>query len=103
MATDTASKQELGRDTLTFRREDGVAEDFHTEQNRQLLQLLSTETGGRHWEPDAINDLPKNISYSEAGISVRTTNPLWNMPVVFLVLLSLLSAEWLLRRRWGVV
>jgi uncharacterized membrane protein len=102
-ATDNSSKQELGRDTLTFRREDGVAEDFHTEQNRQLLELLSTETGGRYWEPNAINDLPKNISYSEAGISVRTTNPLWDMPIVFLVLLGLLSAEWLLRRRWGIV
>ncbi|WP_035359013.1 glutamine amidotransferase [Edaphobacter aggregans] len=103
MATDNASKQELGRDTLTFRREDGVAENFHTEQNRQLLQLLSNETSGRYWEPNAIKDLPNNISYSEAGISVRTTNPLWNMPTVFLVLLSLLSAEWLLRRRWGIV
>jgi hypothetical protein len=102
-ATDNSSKQELGRDTLTFSREDGVAEDFHTEQNRQLLQLLSTETSGRYWEPNSINDLPKDISYSEAGISVRTTNPLWNMPVIFLVLLSLLSAEWLLRRRWGIV
>ena len=102
-ATDDSSKQELGRDTLTFRREDGVAEDFHTQQNRQLLQLLSTETSGRYWEPNAINDLPKDISYSEAGISVRTTNPLWNMPVIFLVLLGLLSAEWLLRRRWGIV
>jgi len=103
VATDTASKQELGRQTLTFRREDGVAEDFHTEQNHQLLQLLSSETGGRSWEPDSTNDLPKNISYSEAGISVRTTNPLWNMPVVFLVLLGLPTAEWLLRRKWGVI
>ena len=102
-ATDDASKQELGRDTFTFRREDGVAEDFHTEQNRQLLQQLSTQTGGRYWDPNAIEDLPKNISYSEAGISVRTTNPLWNMPVIFLVLLSLLSAQWLMRRKWGVV
>lgn len=103
VATDTASKQELGRQTLTFRREDGVAEDFHTEQNHQLLQLLSSETGGRSWEPDSTNDLLKNISYSEAGISVRTTNPLWNMPVVFLVLLGLPTAEWLLRRKWGLI
>ena len=103
VATDNPSKQESGRDTLTFRREDGVAEEFHTEQNRQLLQLLSSETSGRYWEPNSINDLPKDISYSEAGISVRTTNPLWNMPVIFLVLLGLVSTEWLLRRKWGVV
>ena len=30
--------QELGRDVVTFQREDGVAENFHTEQNRDLLE-----------------------------------------------------------------
>ena len=96
-------KQELGRDTLTFRREDGVAEEFHTEQNRQLLQQLSSQTGGRYWSPDDVKNLPENISYSEAGVAVRSTNELWNMPIVFLLLLGLAVGEWLLRRRWGVV
>jgi uncharacterized membrane protein len=96
-------KQEIGRDVLTFRREDGVAENFHTEQNRAFLEQLSSQTGGQYWKPDAIKDLPQNISYSEAGISVRSTNELWNMPIVFLLLLGLSVAEWLLRRRWGVV
>ena len=41
--------EELGRDTLTFRREDGVAENFHIEQNRELLEKLSSETGGRYY------------------------------------------------------
>lgn len=103
VATNDAAKQELGRDTMTFRREDGVAENFHTEQNRSLLEQLSAETGGKYWQPNEVRDLPRNISYSEAGISVRTTNPLWNMPIVFLVLLGLITMEWLLRRKWGVV
>lgn len=102
-ATDDDSKRESGRDTILFRREDGIAENFHTEQNRQLLQQFSEQTGGRYWEPDAIRNLPQNISYSEAGISTRTTNPLWNMPAIFLLLLGLPSTEWLLRRKWGVV
>jgi uncharacterized membrane protein len=96
-------KQEVGRDVLTFRREDGVAENFHTEQNRTFLQQLSSQTGGEYWKPDAIKDLPQNISYSEAGISARSTNELWNMPIVFILLLGLSTGEWLLRRRWGVV
>lgn len=95
--------QELGRDVLTFQREDGVAENFHTEQNRHLLEQLATETGGRYWNPSELKDLPRDISYSEAGISVRTTKDLWNIPVVFLLLLGLPTAEWLLRRKWGVV
>ncbi len=94
---------ELGKDVVSFRREDGVAENFHTQQNRELLEKLSDETGGRYWEQSQLDRLPKEISYSEAGISVRDTKQLWDMPAVFLALLGLMSADWLLRRKWGVV
>ena len=95
--------EELGRDTITFRREDGVAENFHTEQNRELLEKLSSETGGRYYTPADAAKLGKDISYSEAGITVRETKDLWDMPIVFLLLLFLRSGEWLLRRKWGVI
>jgi uncharacterized membrane protein len=94
---------ELGKDVVDFRREDGVAENFHTQQNRELLEKLAQETGGRYWDQSDLARLPKEISYSEAGISVRDTKELWDMPVVFMVLLGLMSADWLLRRKWGVV
>jgi hypothetical protein len=95
--------QELGRDVVTFQREDGVAENFHTGQNRPLLEQLASQTGGRYWKPTELKNLPRDISYSEAGISIRTTKELWDMPIVLLVLLGLPVAEWLLRRKWGVV
>jgi len=98
-----SQQQELGRDVVTFQREDGTAENFHTEQNRQLLEQLASQTGGRYWEPSGLKNLPRDIAYSEAGISVRTTNELWNMPIVFVLLLGLPITEWLLRRKWGVV
>ena len=95
--------RELGRDLAAFQREDGVAENFHTEQNRRLLEQLASETGGRYWNPSQLKDLPRDISYSEAGISVRTIKELWNMPVFFLLLVGLPTAQWLLRRKWGIV
>ena len=101
----TASRgtEELGRDTMTFRREDGVAENFRIQQNRELLEKLSSETGGRYYTPQDAQKLGKDISYSEAGITVRETRDLWDMPIVFLLLLSLRAGEWLLRRKWGVI
>jgi uncharacterized membrane protein len=101
--TAQSAQGEPSRDVLTFQRTDGVEENFHTEQNRELLEKLATQTGGRYWKPDDLARLPTEISYSEAGISVSDTKELWNMPIVFLVLLALLFAEWLLRRKWGVV
>jgi hypothetical protein len=94
---------ELGRDVVTFQREDGVAEKCHTGQNRAFLEQLSSQTGGRYWKPADLKDLPRDISYSEAGISVRNTKELWNMPIVFALLIGLPASEWLLRRKWGVV
>jgi hypothetical protein len=95
--------QEVGRDVLTFQRMDGVAENFHTEQNRDLLEKLAAQTGGRYWRPDEISKLPAEIPYSDAGITMRETKELWNMPAIFLLLILLRFSEWLLRRRWGVV
>ena len=94
---------ELGSDVVTFQREDGVAENFHTAQNRRLLEELATATGGTYWKPEDVKNLPRDISYSEAGISVRNTKELWDMPIVFLLLLGLPLIEWLLRRKWGVL
>ena len=95
--------RELGRDVLTVQRENGVAENFHTEQNRRLLEQLASDTGGRYWKPSELKSLPRDISYSEAGISVHSTKELWDMPIVFLLLLGLPIAGWLLRRKWGVI
>jgi uncharacterized membrane protein len=96
-------QEEVGRDVVTFRREDGVAENFHTSQNRELLEKLSSETGGRYYKPADASKLANEISYSEAGISTRETRDLWDMPAIFLLALGIRACEWLLRRRWGVV
>ncbi len=101
--TATRGQQELGRDVITFRREDGVAENFHLEQNRDLLEKLSSQTGGKYYRPNEVSRLGEDISYSDAGITVRETKDLWDMPIVFFLALLLCCSEWVLRRRWGVV
>jgi uncharacterized membrane protein len=102
-ATAREGLEELGRDTVTFRREDGAEEFFRTEQNRELLERLAQQTGGRYWRPSEAGRLVKEIELSEAGITVRETRPVWNAPAAFLLLAGLKTAEWLLRRRWGAV
>jgi uncharacterized membrane protein len=101
-ATSGALK-ELGRDVLTFQRMDGVAENFHVEQNRDLLERLASQTGGKYWKPADLDKLAAAIPFSEAGVTVRETKDLWNLPLVFLVLLLLRFSEWWLRRKWGIV
>ena len=99
----TGTVKELGRDVLTFQRMDGVAENFHTEQNRDLLERLAAQTGGQYWKPADLGKLAADIPFSEAGVTMRETRDLWNLPLVFLVLLLLRFSEWWLRRKWGIV
>jgi uncharacterized membrane protein len=96
-------KAEAGRDVLIFRREDGVAENFRAAQNRELLEKLAQQTGGRYYAAKNASKLAEEISYSEAGITIRETKDLWDMPIVFLAAILLRASEWLLRRKWGVV
>jgi hypothetical protein len=59
--------EDLGQDAVMFRREDGVAENFRAEQNRELLQKLSSQTGGNYYKPEDWKRLGDEISYSDAG------------------------------------
>ena len=103
-ASSSAGKlEEIGRDVLTFQRMDGVVENFHTEQNRALLERLAAQTGGRYWKPDDLGKLAASIPYSEAGVTMRETKDLWDLPLVFVILLLLRFSEWWLRRKWGIV
>jgi len=101
--TGAQNGKELGEDVLNFQRMDGAAENFHAEQNRDLLERLAAQTGGRYWRPQELSKLANQIPYSEAGITMSETKELWNLPIVFLVIVGLRAAEWLLRRRWGIV
>jgi hypothetical protein len=103
ITANTGATKELGRDVLTFQRMDGVAEQFHTEQNRDLLERLAVQTGGRYWKPADLGKLADSIPFSEAGVTMRETKDLWNLPLVFLILLLLRFSEWWLRRKWGIV
>lgn len=95
--------EEVGRDVVTLQRQDGVAENFRTGQNRELLEKLSQQTGGKYWKPSDLNKLADEIALSEAGITVREARDLWDLPAVFMALIALRGAEWWLRRKWGAV
>jgi uncharacterized membrane protein len=91
------------RDVVMFRREDGVAENFRTTQNKELLEKLSEQTGGQYYAANDAKRLVDNISFSNAGITSHQNLDLWDMPIVLLLAVGLRAGEWLLRRKWGVV
>jgi hypothetical protein len=91
----------LGRSRVAIRRDDGISEHFKVEQNRTLLERLATATGGQYFALADADDIPEAVQYSDAGIIERRLLELWNMPILFLLLVFLKAGEWVLRLTWG--
>jgi uncharacterized membrane protein len=91
----------LGRSRLAIRREDGIAEHFRVQQDRVLLERLAATTGGQYFALADASDIPEAVQFSPAGITERRLLELWNMPILFLLLLGMKGGEWILRLFWG--
>jgi uncharacterized membrane protein len=81
----------------------GTAEFYSLRKNNALLQQLAVATGGRNWALDELDELSQAISYSAAGITEQQLHPLWDAPLLFLLLLLLKAIEWSLRRYWKTI
>jgi uncharacterized membrane protein len=81
----------------------GMAEYFSMRTNLSLLNQLADATGGRNWSPGFLDELQNAVEFSQAGITEREIRPLWDAPLLFLLLLGLKSIEWLLRRNWKTI
>jgi uncharacterized membrane protein len=102
-ATARRGVAEIGKARTVVQHSSADAEAFGLRQNRALLTQLARATGGAYWEPGKLDGLPDAVRASSAGVTRQELRPVWDAPIIFLTLVSLKSAEWLLRRRWSVV
>src|SRR6185503_518739 len=78
-------------------------EFFGAEMRASLLQRIAKETGGRFYTPETVSSLPEDIALSKRGVTVVNQMDLWDMPIVFLVLVALVTGEWAYRKMRGLV
>lgn len=77
--------------------------EFHdAAQNVELLKRVAAETGGKYFALNSADDLVDEISMLEGKNSERVSKDLWDMPINFMLLVGLASAEWFLRKRKGL-
>jgi uncharacterized membrane protein len=70
--------------------------------NEQVLQRIATASGGQYLPADRISELSSLLRSVEPEPSAPQLQELWHNVWIFVVVMLLLSAEWLLRRRWGL-
>jgi len=87
-----------GTDTVYVQRAPSRAEMFGATMREGLLRRLAEETGGRFYTPATVSALPRDVAYTKAGTTVVERKDLWGIPVLFIVMLGFLGAEWAYRR-----
>jgi uncharacterized membrane protein len=80
----------------------GDAEYFDATMHAARLKRVAEETGGRFYTADNVGTLPEDLKYSGRGVTTVEERDLWHMPIVLLLLLGLIGAEWAYRRAVGM-
>ncbi|MGE0812516.1 MAG: glutamine amidotransferase [Vicinamibacterales bacterium] len=98
----TRGETSLGRSTAHVNAGPGDAEFAEATRQMAALTRLADDTGGRAYTPETADALVEDIKYTGRGITSVEERELWNAPIVLLLLLGLLSAEWGYRRAVGL-
>jgi uncharacterized membrane protein len=74
------------------------SEYFDAAMRAPLLRRISEETGGVHYTPQTVASLPDDVKYTGRGVTTVEERDLWDMPIVLVLLLGVMLAEWSYRR-----
>jgi hypothetical protein len=102
-----AASANAGRDSLhsasgALLADDQGADVEQAELRTGLLRQVANETGGHYYPLSQAARLAEDVNFTESGVTQRDAHDLWDMPIVFLLLVTLLGAEWFYRRRRGL-
>lgn len=70
--------------------------------NQEILELISDTSGGQYISTNKTPEELRIDSSRKQTITGYKTKKLWDNPFIFLLIIGMLSSEWLLRRRWGL-
>jgi len=70
--------------------------------NEQVLQRIATASGGQYLRADQVSELGSLLRSVEPEPSAPQLQELWHNVWIFVAVTLLLTAEWVLRRRWGL-
>ena len=94
---------ELGTDRTYVHAAPSDEEYFGSGRRTALLRRIADETGGQFYTPETVNTLPEDITITGAGVTLVEEHDLWDMPILFLLMLTAMGAEWGFRRIRGLV
>lgn len=94
--------QDLNKSETIFMVEPPENEVRGPTANAEFLKTIALKSGGKYI---TTNESPQELRIDvsrKKTITGYETEKLWDNPLIFIVLIGMLSSEWLLRRRWGL-
>jgi len=98
----TRDGKTVGSAVTHFRAAPGDAEYFDATMHSATLRRIADDTGGRFYEAADTATLADDLRYTGRGVTSVEEHDLWHMPIVLMLLIGLLCAEWGYRRVVGL-
>jgi uncharacterized membrane protein len=98
----TRSGQPVGTGVAYVLAARGDAEFFDPTMHAAPLRRIAEETGGKFYTPDNVAGLAEDVRYAGRGVTTIEERELWNMPIVLILLMGVICAEWGYRRAVGL-
>ncbi len=74
-------------------------EDADLSTDFDLLRKMAEVSGGNFYEKDQIENLPDDLELVERHQERTREIQLWNHPILLILVIGCLSAEWAIRKR----
>ncbi len=103
--TAAKNEQELGAARARFLVYQQDLELDNAAADSATLESLAAMTGGQSLAPEQLGDLIKRLTEQTAALEIQqeTKKTFWDTWPFFLMIVVLLSLDWYLRKRWGLV
>ena len=102
-ATGTLKGESLGKQQALFEVKPSYAEFSDAALNVNLLTNLAEMSGGKYYPVEEADQLVNQISLVESATSEITDVDIWDLPLIFGLIMLFLGLEWFLRKRGGLV
>jgi uncharacterized membrane protein len=98
----TRAGNPVGSTVTHFRAAPSDVEYFDATLHAATLKRIAEDTGGRFYQASSTASLADDLRYTGRGVTTVEEHDLWNMPIVLMALVGLLSVEWGYRRAVGL-
>ncbi len=93
----------VGESKTTFTVGEYSAELADTRMQRALLENIALVSRGQYFSPDSVSNFDKALKTNSQKTVLIKENEIWNNPTILFLIVLLLSTEWFIRKKKGMV